>query len=270
MRDERCERQGKVSEMAARRHGISVLLLMAVLLIPHTGFTAVKKPIRIGYLDNPGALLVVQAATYGFYDEQGIRVILVPFRDSHKGLAKLDRRKLDAGAFSVGETLKRIAAGSRISIIAGGGRNQQPDQLADLKTDDVGKELSQGIVLAVSTQSGASGKELQVRLVKALILAHRALANRTSTGGAAAEAVSLHLDPNPDFWKLQQLWTYHGLQNETMTRDFLANHVNEEIYCDALDELLDEDGRKDPVLLKLNSRAVCVPDCCPAKPEKKR
>jgi hypothetical protein len=51
-----------------------------------------------------------------------------------------------------------------------------------------------------------------------------------------------------------------------MKRDFLANHVYEEIYCDALDRLLL--GHIDPILQQLFSKAICTPNCCPASASK--
>jgi hypothetical protein len=77
----------------------------------------------------------------------------------------------------------------------------------------------------------------------------------------------IHFDPNPDYWRLERIWRSLGLQGAAMKRDFLANHVYEEIYCDALDRLLDGSS-DDPVYKALSSKAVCTPDCCPKKAAK--
>jgi hypothetical protein len=75
-------------------------------------------------------------------------------------------------------------------------------------------------------------------------------------------------DPNPDFYRFEALWKELGLQHPDMRRDHLASHVYEEIYCDALDQALDNHPN-DPILQKLFSKAVCTPDCCPVKKDKK-
>jgi hypothetical protein len=59
-----------------------------------------------------------------------------------------------------------------------------------------------------------------------------------------------------------RIWQGLGLQDAAMSRDFLASHVYEEIYCDALDRLLL--GPTDPVLQGLLGKAICTPNCCPA------
>jgi hypothetical protein len=69
-------------------------------------------------------------------------------------------------------------------------------------------------------------------------------------------------NPNPDYYRLERIWTSLGLQAAEMKHDFLASHVYEEIYCDALDSLLD-DAADDPVFKELSSKAVCTLDCCP-------
>ena len=72
---------------------------------------------------------------------------------------------------------------------------------------------------------------------------------------------------NPDYWRLERIWRSLGLQSAAMKRDFLSNHVYEEIYCDALDRLLDG-SPDDQVYKALSGKAVCTPDCCPKKAAK--
>ncbi|WP_243375108.1 hypothetical protein [Geotalea sp. SG265] len=260
-----------------KRYSAAMLIALFVLTIaPLNGQAKTSRPVRIGYLDHPGASLVVLAEVAGLYKSNGLEAALVPFGDGAQVLAALETGHLAFGAVPVEQTLGRIGAGGGLNIIAGGGRLEHDDMVGELDEED-GGEPNSGIVIVAATGPGALDKEIQVRLVTALIQAYQCL--KKDPLKAWRQIVELvpdadqrhpHLDPDPDFWRLKRLWTALGLQKEGMKRDFLSSHVNEEIYCDALDDLLDADGRKDPVLLKLNSRAVCVPDCCPTKRKKQQ
>lgn len=263
--------------MPTLRRYVRVLVLTGIFAISSNAFAASGKTVRIGYLEHPGSGLLLLASVDRLFEDQGVRAILVKYRDSRKGLTDLVGGKIHAGVFAIDATLQRIAAGTNIRIISGGGTVQTADLIADLDEIATQEQTGKGVVLVVADHSGILGKDLQVRLVTALIEAYRELQNDpVSAWGKVEKKFSLsageatiHFDPNPDYWRLEQLWRSLGLQREWMRRDFLAGQVNEEIYCDALDELLDKDGRKDPLLLRLSSRAVCVPDCCPTKSKNK-
>lgn|GEM_PF-3703358 len=222
-------------------------------------------PLRLGYLEHPGSALCLVAGSKGFFRAEGVRVRLIRFRDTESGLAALAAGRIDAGAVAVGETLQQIAGGKELRIIAGGGTARGADPLADLNEATTLEQESGGIVVAVAASPRAPGKENMIRLVTALIRAYQGL--QKGFGGVGHGAV--HFDPNPDYRRIERLWRFDGLQGEGMPRDFLASHVYEEIYCDALDRLMDRDGPKDGVLQKLFSEAVCVPDCCPPDSKKR-
>lgn len=262
--------------VAVRRFALILLILLLLITVPAAGFVASGKTLRIGYPDHPGSALLTLAAVRGFFRSQGLHVSLVKFRDSKSGLAELEAGKLYAGAFAADETLERIAGGAKIRIISGGGMEQASDLIADLDDAALQEQAGKGILVVVADRPGSNDKTVQVKFVAALIQAYQLLqAQPESVWGqiekkfsSSVGGIRSHFDPNPDYWRLERLWRYRGLQKEGMPRDFLAVRVNEEIYCDALDDLLEEDGRKDPVLLRLHSRAVCVPDCCPTKSQK--
>lgn len=221
--------------------------------------------LRLGYLDHPGSALCLVADLKGLFRAEGVRVRLVRFRDTESGLAALAAGEIDAGAFAVGETLRQIAGRKELRIIAGGGTARGADPLADLAEATTLEQESGGIVVAVADPPRAPGKEVLVRLVTALIRAYQSL--QKAPGGVGHGAV--HFDPTPDYRRIERLWRFHDLQGEGRPRDFLAGHVYEEIYCDALDRLMDRSGTKDGVLQKLFSEAVCVPDCCPPDSKKR-
>lgn len=258
-----------------RGYPLAVLMVVLILTTHIAGYAAAKNPIRIGYVDDPGVSLVVLAEVAGLYKANGLEVVLVPFEDAAQGLVALETGKVSLGAFPADQALGRVGTGGAISIIAGGGRLEAQGLMGELDQEDPADE-GKGIVIVTATGPGSPDKESQVRLVKALIQAYQYLKKEPlQAWRQIGELLALpagehtpHLDPGPDFWRLKQIWTALGLQKDGMKRDYLASHVNEEIYCDALDDLLDADDRKDPVLLKLSSRAVCVPDCCPTKKKK--
>ncbi|KAB0668723.1 hypothetical protein F6V30_15425 [Oryzomonas sagensis] len=246
--------------------------LMAVLLLVSGVMPcrAAGKIFRLGYLDHPGSALCRVAATYGHFREEGLQVKLVKFQDTAGGLAALEAGSIDAGAFMVGEALGQIAKGKEFRIIAGGGTPADAGPLANLDESAQREQERRGIVVLVPAGRPAAEKGTIIGLTAALIRAHRTLhqqppAVRQATLQKLAQgtvAPNIHFDPNPDYWRMLRIWQGLGLQDAAMPGDFLANHVYEEIYCDALDRLLM--GPMDPVLHDLFSRAVCTPNCCPA------
>ncbi len=231
---------------------------------------AAQTPLRLGYLDHPGSALCIVAAAHGHFGEEGLRVKLVRFTDSASGLAALETGAIDAGAFSVGTALTEIAHGKQLRIIAGGGTPTASDPLADLDETAQQKLDRAGIVVLVPANRPAAEKGVIIGLTAALIRAHRTLRQQPAPARRATlrklshgEAIpDLSFDPNPDYWRMLRIWQGLGLQYAAMPRDFLANHVYEEIYCDALDRQLL--GPMDTVLHDLFSKAVCTPNCCPA------
>ncbi len=256
---------------------LGTLLTASVLMLQMTvvaGIAAPVKPLRIGYLDHPGSALLLTAAAKNVFTSEGVQVRLVRYRDTESGLADLATGRIDVGAFAVGETLRQIADGKGLRIIGGGGTALTAEVLGDQDEAAKAEQESGGIVMMVAKGPRAPGKAVLTGLVAALIRAHQSLQK-------APEAVyislpdgdrSVHFEPSADYRRMERIWRSRGLQKEVMPRDFLANHLYEEIYCDALDRLVDRDGLKDEVLKKLFSEAVCVPDCCPkdAKQKNKR
>ena len=261
------------------RARLSTLLTASVLMLQMTvvaGIAAPVKPLRIGYLNHPGSALLLTATAKKFFKSEGVQVRLVRYHDTESGLTDLATGRIDVGAFAVGETLRQIAGGKEVRIIGGGGTALTAEVLADPDEAAKAEQESGGIVMIVAEGPRAPGKAVLIGLMTALIRAHQSLQK-------APEAVrdrvvtqislpvpdrSMHFDPSADYRRMERLWRSLGLQKEGRPRDFLANHLYEEIYCDALDRLVDRDGLKDEVLKKLFSEAVCVPDCCPKDAKK--
>ncbi len=220
--------------------------------------------VRLGYLEHPGNALCQIAESKGLYRKEGLNVKLVRFADSTEGLAALESGKIDVGAFPTAETLRGIAKGMEFRIIAGGGTPLRDNLLTELD-DSLKVEIeSRGIVVSLSPVWLNSKKEELVRLTAALIRAYRTNQHQAK---ASRSVIAVTFDPNPDYWRLERIWRLLGLQDATMQRDFLASHVYEEIYCDALDRLLDY-AADDVVFKDLFSKAVCTPNCCPVKETK--
>ncbi|MGA2150708.1 MAG: hypothetical protein ABSG48_00925 [Geobacteraceae bacterium] len=223
---------------------------------------------RLGYLAYPGSALCLVAAQSGHFQAEGLRIQMVAFTDSASGLASLEAGTIDSGAFGAGESLREIARGKKLRIIAGGGVPTDPEASAGI--DGTGKKRpdSSGIVVLVAGDRRFPDKVTITRLTAALIRAHQTLQLHTKTARSTAEAQvdvsGMAFDPNPDYWRLEKLWRELGLQDAAMPRDFLASHVYEEIYCDALDRILVESDLNDPVIQQLFIQAVCTPNCCPA------
>ena len=224
--------------------------------------------IRLGYLDDPGSALCQIAATKGHFREEGLEVELVKFKESNKGLAALETGLIDVGAFTVGDSLRAIAGGRGFRIIAGGGAPVPGNPLADLDEAFQTERECEGVVVLIPRAWPISDKGTIIQLTAALIRAYRtnqSLHSLPPAPGSRPDS-AVRFDPNPDYWRLDRLWRSLGLQENFMKRDFLANHVYEEIYCDALDRLLL--GPIDPLLLALFSKAICTPNCCPANAAK--
>ncbi len=244
---------------------VLTLFMVGVLLSGVKSGEAGGSLFRLGYLDHTGAALCRIAQLKGEYAQEGLKVELVRFSDSRSGLAALEQGTIHAGAFEVGEGLKAIAGGKGFRIIAGGGIPTATGLLAELD-DRVQQRLDlSGIVILIPATGGAGEKETLTRLTAALVRAYRSsraepeLLRSKSVG---TDQPIIHFDPYPDYYRLERLWKRLDLHSSTFPPDFLANHVYEEIYCDALDRLLDS-APDDNVYKELSGKAVCVPDCCP-------
>lgn len=246
-------------------------LLLGLLGLPSL-LLAAPAPFKLGYLAAPGSGLCLTAARLGLFRQQGVPVKLIRFTDPAQGLAALVAGDLAAGAFPVGPALQEIAAGKGLRIIAGGGVAARASGPArELRADAAPEHELAGIVVLIAPQLPATAKETLVRLTTALIRAQLLLEQQPKLLRQAVEKAGTPFifDPNPNYGRLEQLWQGLGLQRPGMKRDFLARQVYEEIYCDALDRLVDADETRDPVLQRLFKNAVCVPDCCPTKSGKK-
>jgi len=232
--------------------------------------------LRFGYLDDPGSALVMLAAEHGYFKGERLSVTLVKYNSAGEGLTALAAGKITAGAFPAGDVLRAIADYENLQIIAGGGTPKPGELQAELDRS-AQKELQESEVVTV-TRSGknAGDKETAIRLVKALIRAHQQLQQHETKSLQSIKHHFSHqplpgacsFDPNPDYYRFAAIWENLGLQRPDMRRDHLADHVYEEIYCDALDRVLDADPQNE-LLQKLSSVAVCTPDCCPDAKKRK-
>lgn len=242
---------------------IIVIVAIAICLIGASvvaGVASSDRTVRIGYLENRGSDLITIAAAKGYYDTEGLSVELVKFDSNSKGLAALESGTVDVGAFEVGMSLREIASGKGFRIIAGGGAPINEKPLAELDESQLDEYESRGIVVVIPAEWPNNEKGTIIQLTTALIRAYRTQQQHLSG------RISYHFNPNPDYWRLERIWRHLGLQQTDMKRDFLANHVYEEIYCDALDRLLL--GDIDTILQQLFSKAICTPNCCPASATK--
>lgn len=250
-------------------HYLNFIAILVVSVLSGTVATSVAattaRTIRLGYLDTPGSALCRIAAERGHFREEGVQVELVRYPDSVKGLEALEKGAIDVGAFAVGESLRAIAAGKNFRIIAGGGTPIKNSPLAELDGDLQSENESQGILLLIPPEWPNSEKGTIIQLTAAWIRAYRTNQQRLSTSSGRS-VNQIHFDPNPDYWRLERIWRTLALQHPEMKRDYLASHVYEEIYCDALDRLLL--GQIDPILQQLFSKAICTPNCCPANAAK--
>ncbi|HEY5974882.1 MAG TPA: ABC transporter substrate-binding protein [Geobacteraceae bacterium] len=242
----------------------AVVMLAAGFLMCATdlSWASENRAFRLGYLDHPGSILCRVAADKGHFRKEGLKVELVRFADVRQGLAALAAGAVDAGVFPAGETLSSIASGTGIRIIAGGGTVVAGNPEAELAETGRADTHSQGIVVSIPRK--APPKAAITQLTAGLIRAYRTVRQHPETVSRYAGRLDdlVVFDPNPDYWRLERTWRSLGLQNAAMKHDFLADHVYEEIYCDALDRLLDSSG-DDQVFKELSSKAVCTPDCCP-------
>lgn len=223
------------------------------------------RTVRLGYLDTPGSALCRIAAAKGHFREEGVQVVLVKFSESSKGLEALESGAIDVGAFSAGDSLRAIAGGKNFRIIAGGGTPIPDSPLAELNDTLLAENESRGVLMLIPPSWPNAEKGTIIQLTAALIRAYRTHQQQISSSPSRS-VKQLHFDPNPDYWRLERIWHALKLQDAVMKRDYLANHVYEEIYCDALDRLLL--GPIDAILQQLYSKAVCTPNCCPASAAK--
>jgi hypothetical protein len=239
---------------------ITLILIIVMIRSAHA-----EKQIRLGYVGHFSSALCVVADQEGYFKSEGIEVRIVRFDNAEAGIAALERGDIDAGSFHVGMVLRRIAAGARIRIIAGGGiptpGAQQAGEPASLALD--------GGVVVIPETTQAEDKGSLVCLVAALIRAyidieHQPERYESQIHEGARKTDVITYNPNPDYWQLERIWRTLGLQPAGKPRDFFANHVYEEVYCDALDRILVRYELSDPALKKLFSQAVCTPNCCPA------
>ncbi|MBJ6749492.1 ABC transporter substrate-binding protein [Geomonas anaerohicana] len=249
------------------------LALLAVGVRPDSARAAAV--IRLGYLDDPGSALVLLADAGNLFKEEGLEVKPVRFKDSAGGLASLAAGKVDVGAFAVRETLMAIARGDRLRIIAGGGTDRTGSLLDEVDASARLEREDRGIVVILSDLPGAPDKETLAKLVSTLIKADLLLHNHPDRAWSSiarhrpAEGRNFSFDPDPDYYRLAGIWKRLDLQAPNMERSFLADHVYDEIYCDALHDLREGEGEADPVLKKLADKAVCPPDCCPTGKKKR-
>ncbi|MBU5613243.1 ABC transporter substrate-binding protein [Geomonas azotofigens] len=249
------------------------LALLAVGVKPDSARAAAA--IRLGFLDDPGSALVLLADAGSLFKEEGLEVKLVRFNDSASGLASLAAGKVDVGAFAVGETLKAIAKGHQLRIIAGGGTDRTGSLLDEVDASARLEREDRGVVVSLPDLPGAPGKETLAKLVSALIKAdlllhnHPARAWNSIAHQRPTKGRDFRFDPDPDYYRLADIWKRLDLQAPSMARSFLADHIYDEIYCDALHDLRDGEGEPDPVLKKLADKAVCPPDCCPTGKKKR-
>jgi len=257
--------------MGLVKPGISALTVLAALFVLVGNAQAQPmRSLRLGYLERSGSALCLLAAAHGFFREEGLEVALIPFPDTASGEAALVAGKIDLGAFAVGATLQAVAGGRKFRIITGGGTEQSSGLLDELDPSAQQGLDDRGIVVVAGEGTDALDKTCLIKLAAALIKADLLLENKPSRAwsgivGYRPETGQLvHFNPNPDYWHLAEVWKRLGLQAKEMPRDYLSNHVYEEIYCDALDRLVLAQGADDPALQKLVHKAICVPNCCPA------
>jgi hypothetical protein len=246
---------------------IFVTLLVSLMLCGYAvpGMALTGRPLRLGYLDSPGSALCRIAAQKGHFREEGLQVELVKYTDSGKGLEALETGVIDVGVFAVGDSLQAIAGGKSFRIIAGGGTPIKDTPLAELDREFQTENESRGVLVLIPPTWPNAEKGTIIQLTAAWIRAYRSQQQQLSASSGRS-GKQVHFDPNPDYWRLERIWHSLGLQDAAMKRDFLANHVYEEIYCDALDRLLL--GHIDPILQQLFSKAICTPNCCPASSAK--
>ena len=243
--------------------------LLAFGLAAGPGVAQASPALRFGYLDQPGSALFLLADAALLFKSEGVEVVPVRFADNASGLAALTNGKLDAGCFEADQTLQAIAGGASIRIIAGGGSDRFVSVLDEVDASALLEREGRGIVVAAADGAGAPNAETLGKVVTALIKAHVLLQNGPAEAWGRIphsrpnKGEEFRFDPDPDYWRLAQIWKRLDLQQPAMVRSFLADHVYDEIYCDALGDMNEGEGEPDPVLKQLASKAVCPPDCCP-------
>jgi hypothetical protein len=254
-----------------RRH---LLILTGTLTLLCGSPVIAREPtsLRVGYLDDPGSALVLLADARGLFRTEQLQVTLTRLASPDEGLAALESGVIQAATLPAATALRAISRGSELKIIAAGGTPKDGGLLAEVNQGLQLEQQQREIVTVVPGKKGAPGKTEAVQLVSALIRAHQAMQHDEQQAWRLigkkltkpAVTASFTFDPNPDYYRLATLWQGLGLQRPEMARDFLAGHVYEEIYCDALDRIIVDSDLNDPVLQQLFRKAICVPNCCPA------
>jgi hypothetical protein len=225
---------------------------------------------RIGYVDNPGSGLVLLAASGDEFGAVGLKARLVKAASAESALKLLKSGVIDAAAVDALSALREISVDGRIAIFSGSGYLPK-GELDELVADAPDNALPGRIVVVALRDRLLQERQFFNPAADALIRAYgryyrapgTALADiRTLLSAASAGGAMPVFDPNPGYDSLARLWKELGLQRQGQPRDYLATHVNEEYFCDALYQLLDR-LPKDPALNQLLNRAVCPPDCCP-------
>jgi len=247
------------------------LTLLSSLLYGALANAADSGPLfHIGYLDDPGSGLVQHAADRGGFRAVGLRVELVKTDSAENALALLKSCAIDAAAVDSISALADIARDGRIAIFSGSGHLPATVNSLDANGKTPDKTPAERIVIVALRERLLSERQLFNRVSDALIRAYASYYRqqekapgeiRQNPGPNSAGTAIVLLDPNPGYDDLARLWKERGLQREGQPRDYLATHINEEYFCDALYLLL-ERAPDDPALLLLLNRAVCVPNCC--------
>lgn len=247
------------------------LLLNALLGLP--AHAATSNPlIRIGYVDNPGSGLVLLAAAGDEFDAVRLKVRLVHTASTESALTLLKKRVIDAAAVDALSALREISEDGRIAIFSGSG-HLPPSELEELVADAQDNSQAGRIVVVALRERLQKDWQIFNPVSDALIRAYVRSFRKPGTvledihpylGTASTVGAIPVFDPNPGYDNLARIWKEQRLQRQGQPRDYLATHVNEEYFCDALYLRLDR-SPKDPALNQLLNRAVCPPDCCPIK-----
>lgn len=240
-----------------------ILLLTIMLFSVGNGTSYADSPLRVGYLVQAKEDLSAIADRTGTFSEEGLAVKRIGYRDAGKGIQALQSGTIDIGIFPARESLRAIASGKRLHIIAGGQAPREVSPLNELAEVIADADAGTSFVTVIRYQRNGLAKPLLVRFTAALISAYR---NHRLAAVGQEHSSQQSYDPNPGYWRLERIWRSSGLQKRSMKRDYLSRHVYEEIYCDALDSLLDRS--EDPIYKELAATAVCVPDCCPKDKKK--
>jgi hypothetical protein len=253
-------------------HILCLALLLNVLWEAPSHAAAANSLIRIGYVDNPGSGLVLLAASVDAFSAVGLKARLVKATSAESALKLLKNGAIDVAAVDALSALREISVDGRIAIFSGSGYLPK-GVLDELVADAPDNALPGRIVVVALRDRLLQERQFFNPVADALIRAYGRYYHapeatltdiRTHLSAVSAGGAVPVFDPNPGYDSLARLWKEQGLQRKGQPRDYLATHVNEEYFCDALYQLLDQ-APKDPALNQLLNRAVCPPDCCPVK-----